>query len=391
MSKNIYNNLINLSKKIGLNFVNVDLIKKNSQTLFDEYLKIKQIYLNLSSTIHKNYTFRNIIITDSDYNQIINIIKNNFLADNSKILNHIKNTQSIYYFQWNNIKFYCLNPINKITSNYHSETNNYKKCFDMFLMSICLNIYKFNYTDSTNRIIYWIPIDKSRNFNFSIINKHTLKIAENNFEAFVASGVTWGSNPKYTIITRFEEIEKLLLHELIHNYNIDGSAFHHHNHNIIKNYAQIKKSGNYDYTYSIYESYTELLSSYFNMIFTNIKLNMKEKKIKKKFFCQIIIELLYSYNLIANLIKLNGYENYNHFIREKIFKGNICFYEYYYVKGLLYNNFELMFGSNPNDFKIIYGKINDCIGNDEISNDKLLKLVYTNSFPQINYKYIIIN
>jgi hypothetical protein len=90
------------------------------------------------------------------------------------------------------------------------------------------------------------------------------------------------------------------------------------------------------------------------------------------------------------LIKINGYTNFNDFIDKKVFKGNICFYEYYYVKGLLYNNFELIFGSNINDFKNIYEQISSMMANENIQYDNLLEDVYNNSFYQKNYKYIII-
>ena len=134
-----------------------------------------------------------------------------------------------------------------------------------------------------------------------------------NFNAFTASGVTYGSSPRYTIISRYEEVSKLLLHELIHNFYVDGNSCHHLMHDIISKYKQIKGS-NYDYEYSIYESYTELLSSYYNIIFSNINIQdytsrVGEATIKGKIKTQIIIELLYSYNTIANLIKINGRPN----------------------------------------------------------------------------------
>lgn len=390
MTKNIYKNLIKLSEKINYNFVNLNLIEKNANLLLNEYLKIKEIYSNVMEIIPNIFFHQELNSHDNLFVQTIDTIKNNFLADNPEILYFILNSQNIDYFNWNNIHFYCINT----NSQSKEENYNYKKSFNLFIISICLNLYKYNSNDKIDRIIYWIPINKSRDFNFTTINDSTLTHSANNFEAFVASGVTWGgggkeSNPKYTIITRYEEIEKLLLHELIHNYNMDGSNYHEHNHEIINNYNKSKESGNYDYSYSIYESYTELLSSYFNMIFSNINSNLTAKKIKKKIICQIIIELLYSYNLIANLIKLNGYNSYDEFIQNKIFKGDICFYEYYYVKGLLYNNFELTLGTNLNDFTTIYNKINYIISTEQIYNDNLLKCVYDNSFSQSNYKYII--
>jgi hypothetical protein len=386
MSKNIYDSLIELSEKIDYNLINVELIKSNAKILTNEYFKIKHIYDNLKLIESNNFVYKKITKTTEttiEFNKIIEIITNSFFAENSCILNFLSSIVNIGHFQWNNIDFYWLN-------NNSDEDLNYNKSLNMFIIAICLNLYKFDGNDTIKRIIYWIPINKSRNFEYNVINEQTLNETMNNFEAFVASGVTWGLNPKYTIITRYEEIEKLLIHELIHNYNIDGSAFHEHNHDVIQNYKKLKKSGNYNYEYSIYESYTELLSSYFNLIFVNIKLVQTSKEIKKKIFCQIIIELLYSYNLIANLIKLNNYSNYKKFAINKIFKGDICFYEYYYVKAILYNNFEILFGFTSKDFKKIYKQINLIIAKMDKYNDDLLECVYNNNFSQTNFEYIIV-
>ena len=154
----------------------------------------------------------------------------------------------------------------------------------MFKIALCLNKYTFqNKIDNVRRDIVWIPINKKRNFKYDKISKTNIKKTQDNFEAFVASGVTFGLNPRITIVTRYEEVEKLLIHELIHNYNLDGSGFHDNNHSLIKKYSKIKNSHtmsnikNYDYPYSLYESYTELLSSYLSMIFRNWDLTEKKR------------------------------------------------------------------------------------------------------------------
>jgi len=70
---------------------------------------------------------------------------------------------------------------------------------------------------------------------------------------------------------------------------------------------------NYDYPYSIYESYTELLSSYLSIIFRNILLDSK-KDLINRYKTEIIMEILYSYHTISNLIKLNNYRSYEDFL-----------------------------------------------------------------------------
>jgi hypothetical protein len=97
---------------------------------------------------------------------------------------------------------------------------------------------------------------------------------------------------------------------------------------------------------------------------------------------KIIIEILYSYNTISNIIKLNNFTDYESFIKNKSFCGDICFYEYYFLKALLYNNLILEKPVNKNDFLIYYSKII------KINDDNLLKEVFNKSIKQNNFSYI---
>lgn len=195
-----------------------------------------------------------------------------------------------------------------------------------------------------------------------------------------------------TIVTRYEEVEKLLIHELIHNYNIDGSEYHNQLTKILNEYKNVKnnnisKNKNYHYEFSIYESYTELLSTYFYLLFENIRTN-KELNLNE-LIGKIIIELIYSYNLISNLIDINGYTNYDDFRNKLFFSGEICKYEYYYIKALMYNNFELEFGNCLNDFKCIYSNIINMIKKNQNIDDLLMEEIYNNHITHSNYKYQI--
>ena len=101
----------------------------------------------------------------------------------------------------------------------------------------------------------------------------------------------------------------------------------------------MKNNKSYHYDHSIYESYTELMSSYLNIIFRIIEETIEENKLKNIFLARIIIEIIYSYNTISNIIKLNNFTDYDTFKKNKTFCGDICFYEYYFLKALLYNKF----------------------------------------------------
>ena len=184
------------------------------------------------------------------------------------------------------------------------------------MFKIFISLSKFsNQSDTQHRYTIWIPIDSDRDFNYNEINSNNLKECVKHYKAFTVSGMTLtlgcfncnnnltnssNQDPRITIITRYEEIEKLLIHELIHNLYLDGSNYHGKFNEIINKYNNIKNKNNYNYEFSIYESYTELLSTFFYLLFKNI--NEPIEKIKKILFGQILIEIIYSYNIIVNIL-----------------------------------------------------------------------------------------
>jgi hypothetical protein len=380
INKNYYENIKSLINKIDLKKFNIKLIKSNCNKIIIIQNQLKKIW----DKIDENKIIYNIENkNDLNFNKIKKILESNFLSENIIIKNIIKNSDYIHHLIYDNIDFYWLSNID----NKNFNNNEYLIGLQMLKITLCLNQYKFNKNDNIKRCIIWIPIKKERNYNYKIINESNLKKSNDEYEAFVASGVTYGLNPRITIITRYEEVEKLLIHELIHNFNIDGSFYHNELKNILNKYKQIKNIDNYHYEYSIYESYTELLSTYFYLMFVNIKSNIDLLELKNKLLGQILIEILYSYNLIGNLIKLNNYKNYNDFKNKKIFKGNICKYEYYYLKALMYNNFILILGNELNDFNNIYSNILLMIQKLNIKDDELMKDIYNNNIKYENFKY----
>lgn len=376
-------NLIN-SNLIDLKKINLKLIKINISKLINVYKKLKIIFTQINTSLIKYVVINK---SNSEYDEIIDIINKNFLSSNSQINKIISKSNYIHLLSFSNIYFYWISSDGERNINSHE----YLMGLNMFKIALTINEYKFDNNDKITRIIIWIPINKKRDFVYNKITKTNLKKSQEDFSGFVASGVTFGSNQKITIITRYEEVEKLLIHELIHNYNIDGSAFHSHKQmeKILIEYTNIKNDKNYHYEYSIYESYTELLSTYFYLLFENIKKKMEDKDLKNKLLGQILVEIIYSYNVVSNLIDINEYSNYNEFREKKIFLGNICKYEYYYIKALMYNNFILKFGNNLNEFIEIYTDIINMIKKINFNDDPLMASIYTNHIKHYNYKYQI--
>ena len=373
MDKSKIDIITQLVNSIDLGNINYSIIKSNCNYLYNIFKDIKALWLN------DNYEHLTLKKDSEKYKNTMKIVKNSLLADYNYLKNELTKINQIIKLSDSNITFYYLD-----LGNYKSDI---KIINNLFFQSVCLAKYS-NLYGKTDVVIIWIPIDRKRDYIHETINKENLESSIENFNAFTASGVTYGQNPRITIISRYEEIGKLLIHELIHNFDLDGSGYHEHNDSLIKSYKKIKNPQtasqikNYDYSYSIYESYTELLSSYLSMIFRNIDL-VNKKDILSRFEAEILLELLYSYNTIANLIRLNDYESYEDFETEKKFRGDICVYEYYYLKGLMYNNYELKICNNKEMFQENYFNVIN-INKD----DSLLKDIFKNMKKQTNFGYI---
>ena len=385
MNDIIYNKIKNLINMIDLKKINTQVIKNNSQKLLCIYNNLNKLWTEIDeNNIHYGIYGE----TTNEYILQIQILNENFLSSNPIIKNIIEETKFIHCLSFDNIYFYWLSNIGEKKL----LDPDYLLSFNMFKITLCLNLYKYNCSDKIQRKIIWIPINKKRDFKYNKISKINLKKTTENFEAFVASGVTFGQEPRVTVVSRYEEVEKLLIHELIHNYNIDGSKYHNKLKNILNEYKIVKnnnlsKNKNYHYEFSIYESYTELLSTYFYLLFENIRINGKLNL--NKLMGQIIIELIYSYNLISNLIDINGYTNYNDFRDKLFFSGEICKYEYYYIKALMYNNWDLELGNNFKDFECIYSNIINMIKKNQNIDDTLMEEIYNNHVSHTNFKYQI--
>ena len=366
----IIKNLLDLDLKI-----NNDIIRKNSKILADKYLEIESIWESLKEI---DIRIEKLEDSNKEYESILKITRESYLSKFRYYKNFLIDIKEIVSLSYKNINFYYINKDDKYRKDKEIIIRLFK---ETIILSELFN-------NNQKIVIIWVPIKKERKYDFSSINN--LEKSIENYEAFTASGVTFGENPRYTIISRYEEIDKLLLHELIHNLYIDGSKYHDHIcEEVKKDYEKIKSKGNYDYEFAIYESYTELFSSYLNLIFRNLWNNFdykNKKELEDKIFNQIIIELLYSYNLICNLININGYKSFDDFIKKTIFKGDICFYEYYFLKALLYNNYIL---GNNNSIKNTLDNYKNIIN--VTKNDKLLEEIYKNFINNNSYSYVYHN
>lgn len=374
---NDYNNIKSLLDKINTNNININIIKKNAKILSKIYYEMLNIW--------NSSNFNIVLNTNNDSNElqnIINMLKNSILYFYSEFSNFIDNVTKFAFFEYENVKFYYL-------YNNHNTFENDKNIIKKLIKEAITCSKYFNCSKQIT--IIWIPINTKRDFDYKSINDTTLEKSNNKFKAFTSSGYTYKG---YSIITRYEEISKLMFHELMHNFDADGSNYYYEMSDILVKYKDIKKNNNYHYNYSIYESYTELIGNYINLIFFNIHKNKKisERDLINKIASQIVIELIFSYNTICNLLSLNGYNNYDEFVKNNFsFKGDICFFEYYFVKALLYNNFLItnIKSLKLKDYLKIYNDIMNIIKYK--NNDNLLQEIYKNKIIITNFKYSLIN
>jgi len=343
--------------------INSSLIKKNVKILESKYEQIKKIWLSLNGL---QYTYKQVSKCEID-----SIINTNTLLGFNYYKQFISDSNiNIIKLQYKNIIFYYVN-----------KNNNFEKDKEiinrLFKETITLHIYSGVNTNDHDVTVVWIPIDRCRNYKYNDITK--IKKSTNNFEAFTASGLTYNTKPRITVITRYEEIDKLLFHELIHNFYLDGSIYHKEIKNVILTYEKSKNDDNYSYEYSLYESYTELYASYLNIIFKILTTSDDKSKI----YAYILIELIYSYNVISNLILLNQYKTFEDFKKSKSFKGEICFYEYYYLKALMYNNYIFKDNDSLSNTMENYKSIINMK-----TEDMLLEQMFPLCVKQSNFSYI---
>ena len=301
--------------------IHYDVLKHNAEFLLKKYDLIKKSFLETPDV------FEYEII---DATEIKNIIKGCSLYEYDAIKIFVEDIQTIYKITYENITFYAFGNVD----------NSFKLLKISY--SFCHAMQK---TDKNYEII-WIPINTKRTYEYDNLDENNMNQSKQEFKGFTASGLTFSNK---SIITRFDGVEKLLIHELIHNFNLDGSKFHNHNHDEIQIYKSIKPKKTHSYTYDIYESYTELLSSYYNILY---KLIIEGKNnIYESIIGNILIEYMYSLNLISIFVKLNGFDSIKLFFKDIKFKADICIFEYVYVKTIMYNRFKLSDNHSFKDFK----------------------------------------
>lgn len=135
-------------------------------------------------------------------------------------------------------------------------------------------------------------------------------------------------------IWRREELEKVLIHELLHSLRMDYEILNSkYLDNKIKNYFNLRTNIN------INEAYTESLATIINCMIIAIK----KKKDYQYFLGLLDKEIDYSKGQVNRLLEFNGFNNLGELEKtegNKIFKQNSSVFSYYIMKAALINNFD---------------------------------------------------
>jgi len=259
------------------------------------------------------------------YNEInlnnLNEIKknlNNSIFIDKKIINTINNFNIIRSFELNiNNDIIFLN----IVSNKEIKINFIKKIIDtiVFFRKIDINFPVINLT-----INLFLTNYKKKFPSYKSINYLGISNVNTGFTTF------YNQTTREINLYRKEEINKVLIHELIHAYNIDEYYIINHEEysNKLSELYNIKSINGL----RMYESYTESLAIIIHSIKISIEKNISINKI-------INDEINFSLGQIENILNFYNINNLNELKdKKKELNEESSIFSYYIIKGSLLNN-----------------------------------------------------
>ncbi len=308
-----YNNfLLDITKSVNLKNIFSDkiitdyIIELKEQIIKNKFDKKNIILLNNTNSIYKE-----------TYKTLLSLLEDNCYFIDKSIVDNIKTYMNTYIFVYNDI--YLLYTINnKISKKDLDDISNY--------------LY----------IIYTIKKLVRNNKNYILAYGHlTLKIFSKKNDTFNSincnSGVTFtfGNTNGIILLWRKEELQKVLIHELIHALKIDK--------NLINNefiHTKLLKMINIKQNINIFESYTEVLATLLNIIYYSIFNNINNYKI----FDLYELELKHSIMKASQILKFKNIRDLNHLIDNFIeFKQNTSVCSYYIIKMILFYNLKIIY------------------------------------------------
>jgi len=302
---------------------------------FGEFLNwymINQFSNNLSVVNTSSKEYKDIFYPDNSRNHLHSLLYNNGFIG----------LDVIHYFE--------ITPLTKVT------VDN-----DIFNLTLYLpTMFKTRIDEYLSKIIKIIYL--MNEINVKLINNKQQKLNVNvllslqrkeftEFDTLTPMNVNSGSALRNVevLVWREEELEKVLIHELLHYINCDfdaGCKEYKYVKDIVSSFFKVTG------TDMVNESYNEIVANIINMCYQSCKLNIDLKKIYE-------YEIKFSLLQVAKIIKFYGGKNFKDIININInFKQTTSVLSYYVIKTyLLYNINETIDLVTNFDFKCDSDKI----------------------------------
>ena len=214
---------------------------------------------------------------------------------------------------------------------------------------VAIHTFCYMFPHNYNGLIIYVCLDNNkRDLPSGLLNsKETLTYLKTNSMAFNVSGATYRYR-KLIVLTKKEEIIKLLFHELVHYAELD---------NLLMN-VDIEKKWSIDKSINLSEAYTEyiavLLCTAYSAIFSSTINNSSNDNIVAIYEKMINIELKYSYLLSASVLKFYdlSHRTLRGFFENKIpiISSPICIWEYVLIRTILLNDINHL--TNITEFRL---------------------------------------
>ena len=326
---------------------NIGLLFNENKINYNLWLSRNKIKLITNKSIIENY--KNSLKTD------------NLFKDNIKSLEKdIETLKYLYLFtiKNNNITF-------KIHLLNHKNQNFNYQIYQ--IINIISSLFYLNNLDLQNQIIniYLYLYDKPRTlYNQDLNDKSINGLTKSN--RFICTCGYTSSRENKIIITRLNHFTGLLIHELLHLFNVDEK----------NNYFDITNEWERLF-YNLISNKTK--SGYFFEGINNFKACIINMIIKYYLFDKSIdilnlfkIEYYYSYLLCCKLIKFFNCSNYQYMIKNNKFEQNGSLFEYSFIKFIFLSNVDYF----DENLKLIVDK------------DKIIKTIKNFNFDLSQYNKI---
>ena len=288
-----------------------------------------QIY-KFYELIKEQYTQKLNIIIHEDINQntpVINSIKNNLFSKDTFVSSNIGKTLHKYIYAH---EIVC----NEIQILYFSAKNKLSKKEEKDVKMCIYRVHALKKLFKNNKPIVISVFPTLFRKTINKLSKTIKPLGTKN----VNSGLTFyslaDSNNGTIILWRYEELKKVLIHELFHAIYLDLGLIL--NEDIFQNYMKVKFKLNK--FIGVNESYVETIASIFNVLLHIIE----TKKSKDYIRYYIQVELFYAITKASQILHYYNFSSLNELIKgnKKAFNQDSNVFSYYILKTLILHKFD---------------------------------------------------